>query len=120
MIEAFAILLVCQLVGEVAVTAWTLPVPGPVIGMVLLVVILVVLRRVPASLDSTAQGLLRHLSLLFVPAAVGVMAHVARLQQEWLAISVALLVSTVLTIAVTATVFRLVAGRMKDEEDAGS
>ena len=56
-----------------------------------------------------AQTILRHLSLLFVPAGVGVMAHAARIESEWIAILVALLVSAVLTIAVTALVFRWVA-----------
>ena len=62
----------------------------------------------PDRLRQTAETLLQHLSLLFVPAGVGVMLHAARIQAEWPAIVAALVVSTLLTIAVSALVFRLV------------
>ena len=64
--------------GEIAVIAFGLPIPGPVVGMALLFVSLIVRGSVTEELGSTANGLLRHLSLLFVPAGVGVMAHLAR------------------------------------------
>ncbi|NEV63264.1 CidA/LrgA family protein [Thiorhodococcus minor] len=96
-----ALLLVCQLVGE-SVVVWTgLPVPGPVVGMALLFVGLALYGRVPEGLGRVVDGLLSHLSLLFVPAGVGVILHIAMLREEWLAVSVALLLSTLLTIVVT-------------------
>jgi holin-like protein len=106
---ALAVLLVCQLAGEVLARALALPVPGPVIGMALLLAALAIRRGIPAELQDTAQGLLRHLSLLFVPAGVGIMLHLARIRSEWLAIIAALVISSLLTLAVTALVFRLVA-----------
>lgn len=109
MLDALAILLLCQLAGEVVVRALALPVPGPVLGMTMLFVGLAVRRQVPEPLRETAQGLLAHLSLLFVPAGVGVMLHLARIRAEWLAILAGLIGSTLLTLAVTAFVFRLVA-----------
>jgi holin-like protein len=111
MLEALATLLVFQTVGEVLSYLLRLPVPGPVLGMALLLVLL--LAR-PATLDRlrpTSLELLRHLSLLFVPAGVGVMLHVARIGKEWLPIVVALLVSTALAIAVTALVVTWTARR---------
>jgi holin-like protein len=60
----------------------------------------------PDDLRDTSSSLLRHLSLLFVPAGVGVMAHLDRLADEWLPIAVSLLFSTLMTIAVTAIVMR--------------
>jgi len=117
LIEALAALLVCQLAGE-AVVAWVaLPVPGPVLGMVFLLLFLAAMRRVPGDIGPVSQSLLGHLSLLFVPAAVGVVVHVDRLRAEWLPILVALLVSTILTIAVTAAVFRLVVRLTGGDED---
>lgn len=101
------VLLVCQLVGEVLVLALALPVPGPVVGMALLFGGLVARRRIPAGLDAVAGGLLRHLSLLFVPAGVGVMLHFDLVMREWLPLSVALLLSTGATIAVTGLAYRL-------------
>lgn len=102
MIPALATLLVFQLLGEVAVRLSAAPLPGPVVGLALLLLALV-LR--PAWLDAikpTAQGLLQHLSLLFVPAGVGVMQHLQRLGDEALAIGVALVVSTLVGLAVAA------------------
>ena len=64
-----------------------------------------------------ADGLLRHLSLLFVPAGVGVMLHAARLEAEWPAILAAILVSTALTIVVTVLVFRLAVRLAPSSED---
>jgi holin-like protein len=106
MLGAITLLLVYQLVGEVIALAFKLPVPGPVIGMLLLFLSLLARGSVPEGLRDTANGLLSHLSLLFVPAGTGVMVHLARVANEWVAISVALIGSTVLTIGVTALVMR--------------
>ena len=117
MISALAVLLVFQLLGEIAVRWSGAPAPGPVVGMALLFVSLIVRGSVTEDLSSTANGLLRHLSLLFVPAGVGVMAHLNRLANEWLPITVSLVLSTLLTIAVTAIVMRaLLARRAKDHQ----
>jgi holin-like protein len=106
MLAAITVLLVYQLIGETLVLALKLPVPGPVIGMLLLFLTLLVRGSVLESVRETAQGLLQHLSLLFVPAGVGVMIHFSRVFDEWLPILVSLVVSTVLTIAVTALTLR--------------
>jgi len=111
MLAAITVLLVYQLVGEVIVQVAGLPVPGPVVGMLLLFVSLVLRGGATARLQDTAQTLLSHLSLLFVPAGVGVMLHFRRLEAEWLPISVALVASTVITIGVTALVMRALQGR---------
>lgn len=96
------VLLVYQLVGEVISSALGLPLPGPVVGMGLLFLTLAIKGNLPDGLKQTAKGLLSHLSLLFVPAGVGVMMHLHLLADEWRVISVALVGSTVLTILVTA------------------
>jgi holin-like protein len=70
--------------------------------MVLLFLFLLIRGNIPKNLTITADGLLNHLSLLFVPAGVGITLHFRLVGDEWLQISVALIVSTVLTIAVTA------------------
>jgi holin-like protein len=101
MIGALTLLLLYQLAGEVIVQFFGLPVPGPVIGMALLFATLVVRGSVPEQVRTTATNLLQHLSLLFVPAGVGVMVHFSRLGAEWPAIVAALLVSTFVTLAVT-------------------
>lgn len=101
------LLLVCQLAGEIISVATGLPIPGPVIGMALLFFGLALHGTVPEGLQATAGGLLRHLALLFVPAGVGIMAHLSLLADEGWPILAAVLGSTVITIAVTAGLVQL-------------
>ncbi len=114
MLGAITLLLVYQLLGEVIVLVLALPVPGPVVGMLLLFASLALRGGAGAPLRDTANRLLSHLSLLFVPAGVGVMTHFARLGDEWLPIAAALVGSTVITIAVTALVMRALLRICKD------
>lgn len=93
----------CQLIGELIVVALGIAVPGPVIGMLLLFVGLLIRGSIPEGLENAANALLAHLSLLFVPAGVGIMLHAKLVGEQLLPISVSLVVSTVLTIAVTGT-----------------
>lgn len=99
MIPALAALLVFQLIGEALVRTLGVPVPGPVVGMALLLATLVLRPSLLGALKPTAQTLLQHLSLLFVPAGVGVMLHLQRLGDEALAIGVALVLSTLVGLA---------------------
>lgn len=102
MLPALTLLLVFQLVGEVLVRGLDVPIPGPVVGMAMLLAVLVIRNGPSEDLRGTANGLLQHLSLLFVPAGTGVMLHFSRLAEEWLPLLAALAVSTVLSIAVSA------------------
>jgi holin-like protein len=111
MLKSVTMLLIFQLIGEVAVRALTLPIPGPVIGMFLLYGMLSVRGSAPESLTRTANGLLSHLSLLYVPAGVGVMVHLALIKREWLAVLLTLVVSTALTLVITALTMRWLVAR---------
>lgn len=114
MLVALTQLLACQLLGEVIAKAFDLAIPGPVIGMGLLLGILLYREQVPESLNSTANGILAHLSLLFVPAGVGVVAHLAILGNEWQAILGSLIGSTVITVLVTGWVLQKMHRRRDD------
>lgn len=74
--------------------------------MFLLFITLLMLRKTPQSLDQSSSYLLKHLSLLFIPAGVGVVVHLQRIGSEWFAIVTTLLVSTLLGMAVTAWVMQ--------------
>lgn len=115
MLGYITLLLVCQLAGEVLARLAGWPIPGPVVGMAILFIGLILRGGLPKGLDATASGLLRHLSLLFVPAGSGVMLHAALLGREWLPISLALVVSTLLTIAVTGVVMQRLARAPEDQ-----
>ncbi len=101
-LNGLTLLLIYQLVGEITVLYLKLPVPGPVMGMVLLFITLLIRRGTPDSLATASGNLLSHLSLLFVPAGVGMMVHFERIGNEWLPISVAILLSAIITFATTA------------------
>lgn len=105
-IRTFATLLVFQTLGEGLAYAFSLPVPGPVIGMLLLFCYLLARRGAAEQLAPVSLEFLKHLSLLFVPAGVGIMAHAHRVAAEWLPITVALLLSTVVSLTVTAFTLR--------------
>ena len=80
--------------------------PGPVLGLLLLLGILALRGGPDEAMRSTSTGLLRHLSLLFVPAGVGVITQLDALGRDWLAITVAIVASTALGLAVTALVMQ--------------
>ncbi len=111
MLSHITVLLLCQLAGEALARLSGLPVPGPIVGMVLLFVGLLIRGGLPEGMEKTANAFLSHLSLLFVPAGVGIMVHLQLLGREWLAISVALVLSTAATIAVTGWVAQILTRR---------
>ncbi len=108
LINGMTLLLIYQLAGEVSVRLLGLPVPGPVMGMVMLFLTLMIRGRVVKAVEPASSALLSHLSLLFVPAGVGLIVHFSRLGNEWLPIGVTLLLSTIITMAVTALVMQWV------------
>jgi len=95
-----------------------LPLPGPVVGMGLLLAWLCWRRQdVPAKLNLAATQLLQYLSLLFVPAGVGVILHLGRLQREWPAMLGSVLLGTLLSVGVAALLLQLLSsGRQKHHD----
>ena len=118
MIAALTQLLIFQLIGEIIARGLDLPVPGPVIGMALLFASLSLSGGPSETLQTTSQTLLSHLSLLFVPAGVGIIVHLSRVADEWPALLAALLVSTFVSMAVTALVMKALAHKPADPGSA--
>ena len=104
MLEYLILILICQLVGEIISWGAGLPVPGPVIGMVILFCILVLRRNTPKGLEEAGAFLLRNLPVLFVPAGVGVVTCLDLLMRSWVPIAAAVVIGTAMTIAVTGLV----------------
>lgn len=102
MIQGMLILLFCQLLGEWLMVALGAPIPGPVAGMLILWLGLLVYGKVPDALRLPAEGLIRHLSLLFIPAGVGLMVFAELLAAHWLVVLSSLLGSTLITLVLTA------------------
>jgi len=101
-LNGLTLLLIYQLSGEVIIRGFKVPIPGPVLGMALLFISLVLYKRVPEALDITSNALLSHLSLLFIPAGVGLMLYFDAIAKEWLPIIVTLIFSTLISMAVIA------------------
>lgn len=121
MLHALTAILCCQLVGEGVVAFTGLPVPGPVVGMVLLFLGLLLVGNVPTGLAQVGDGLLQNLSLLFVPAGVGVMLHLSTLREEAVPLTLALVISSAVGLVVTALAMRglsRLTGRTKGDGDA--
>jgi holin-like protein len=116
MIAALTQLLIFQLIGEIIARGLDLPVPGPVIGMLLLFLTLMARKGPKPELQSTSQNLLQHLSLLFIPAGTGVIVHMHRIAEEWLPLLLSLVISTGVTLAVTALVMQLFSARQPKGE----
>ncbi len=116
MLAALTLLLVFQLAGEVLAHSFALPIPGPVIGMALLFVALLLRGGPGENLRQTSGQLLQHLSLLFVPAGTGIVLYGERIAAEWLPLVVAMVASTLLAIIVTALLLQALARRRRDRE----
>jgi putative effector of murein hydrolase LrgA (UPF0299 family) len=104
-LRGLAWLLAMQSLGELLSRGLNLPFPGPVIGMLLLLLAL----RLPVVREpvaACADFLLSHLSLLFVPVGVGVMTHVGLLGQYGARMLAVIVLSTWIGLVVTVLVLR--------------
>ncbi|OSP53737.1 hypothetical protein BV911_16310 [Pseudoruegeria sp. SK021] len=120
MIQSFTLLLACQLIGEITVKSAGLPLPGPVLGMLVLVLLLALLPRLEQVVRPTLTGFLGHLSLLFVPAGVGIIGHLGRFGSDGPAMVLALVGSTALTLVVTVFTFIGVSRLVQDRGERAS
>lgn len=102
MLFGFVVLMGCWLAGEALVSVLSLPLPGNVAGMLLLLIGVLVRRGVEKRTAETGGTLLSHMALLFVPAGVGLMEHGRLFAEEGMAMLLVLLLSTAITIVVTA------------------
>ena len=106
MIRGLVQILLFQGLGEIISKLLGLPIPGPVIGLVLLLATLLMRRRIDADLDLVATAFTQHLGLLFIPAAVGVVMFVPQLADHGLTIAVILLISVATSVAVSALILK--------------
>ena len=125
MLASLGLILLCQLTGEAVVRGLGLPLPGPVLGLLLLLILLLardrfaLLARGPlgnGGVESASKGLLAHLSLLFVPAGVGVVQELDLLASHGIAIVLVLAFSVVITLLATVLTFRLVSRLLKQQD----
>jgi holin-like protein len=107
MIEGLVQLFLWQGLGELA-SKFLLPnIPGPVLGLLFLLAYLFIKNDINAPLAMVADTFRQHLGLLFIPASVGVILFLPDLKTHALAVSLALIVSVVLAIGVTAVALKI-------------
>lgn len=120
MIASLGLILLCQLLGEALVRAVTLPLPGPVLGLMLLLALLLLRDRIKllsigplgnGGVEGASRAMLAHLSLLFVPAGVGVVQQLDLVAAHGIAIALVLAGSVLITLVVTVAAF-VVAARL--------
>jgi holin-like protein len=116
MLAGLTLVFACQLAGELLVRLLGIPVPGPVVGMVILLAGLVI-GGVPEGLRKVGTGLLTYLPLFFVPAGVGLVTHGTRLRADWLPLAAGIVISTLATMLVVGLMMQRLAGR--GDDDAG-
>ena len=123
MLGAIFLIFLFQLIGEATQKYFALPVPGPVIGLVLMLVCLLWSKRIDVpfvagfrcKLVTTSQQLIGYLSLLFVPIGVGVIMHLKLLETQLAQIIGVVTIGTITTIVLTAFIFLKAGGAIKDE-----
>ncbi|MEX0504575.1 CidA/LrgA family protein [Alphaproteobacteria bacterium LSUCC0719] len=123
MLGAIFLIFLFQLIGEATQKYFALPVPGPVIGLVLMLVCLLWSKRIDVpfvadlrcKLVTTSQQLIGYLSLLFVPIGVGVIMHLKLLETQLAQIIGVITIGTITTIVFTAFIFLKAGGAIKDE-----
>lgn len=110
MIAGLVQILLFQGLGELLSRLALPAIPGPVLGLAALLLFLGLRRQVDDSLAGVADAFSRHLGLLFVPAAVGVVLFLPQLRANVLGLALVLIVSVALTLAVSALVLRVLGG----------
>lgn len=106
MIAGLVILLSFQILGNIAEMYFHIPVPGSVIGMFLLLLALISFDKLATYVRPISLILISYLAVLFVPAGVGIILHIERIKNEAFPIGISLVLSTVITIAVTGLVIK--------------
>ncbi|MDB5800270.1 MAG: LrgA family protein [Rhodocyclales bacterium] len=114
-LTGFVGLMAYWFIGELLVNLLGVSLPGPVAGMLLLLGVSLLRQRVAPSVAQASHGLLAHLSLLFVPAGVGIMSQAALLAEHGFGMLATLVLSTAVTVAITGLTLKFLLARRKPE-----
>ncbi len=114
LINGLIIIIGLLFAGDIVSTAFDLPIPGSVIGMLALLIILITRKSIPKSIGMTSDNLVKYIGLLFVPAGAGVSLYLDLIVQQWPVIILASFTSTILTFLVCSMTFKGI--RQTDEQ----
>ena len=99
MLKGIITLLVFQFLGECFVKIFSLLIPGPVIGMIFLLIFLILRKGSFPSLDTAIATHLKYLPLIFIPTAMGIITQFDIIAKEFWAILTSLVIGTILALA---------------------
>lgn len=92
-----------------------LPIPGTILGMIILLVALLSGVLKLEQIENVSQFFLDHLTFLFIPGGVGLIASLGLIKDQWLPILIVIILTTALVIAGTGFTVQLLKGRGKEE-----
>ena len=112
MLNSIFLILFFQLVGEFIQKFLEISIPGPVVGLFLLLTILLFIKKshykIPVNFEinliNSSENLLIYLPLLFIPVGVGVVMHLSLLEENVVPVMLVIIIGTLLTLALTAFV----------------
>ena len=121
MLKSIFIIFLFQLIGETIQKYFDLTIPGPVIGLILLLITLILLKdtkniyikNTKEEISSTSNYITSYLSLLFVPIGVGVVMHLSYLEKNYIPVLAVIFISTTLTIGFTALLMEKINNHLK-------
>ena len=121
MLKSIFIIFLFQLIGETIQKYFDLTIPGPVIGLILLLITLIALKgtkniyikNTKEEISSTSNYITSYLSLLFVPIGVGVVMHLSYLEKNYIPVLAVIFISTILTIGFTALLMEKINNHLK-------
>ena len=112
MLNSIFIILLFQLIGEFIQKFFELSIPGPVIGLIFLLSVMLIIKKInkqdtgfETKLVNSAENLLTYLPLLFIPVGVGVVMHLSLLEENLVPVILVIIIGTLLTLALTGFVF---------------
>jgi len=105
-LAGFIILVLFQFAGEWIKTQWQLVLPGPIIGMLMLFICLLIFQGIPKPLLLAAPLLIRYLAIMFLPAAAGIFFLGDAIKSQWFAIIAAIVIGTLLSLVFNGIVMK--------------
>lgn len=102
-----ATVLAAAFVGDVLARVSGLPIPGPALGMAILMLFIALGGGRNAEVETLFDRIAPHMSIVFIPPAAGFISSLDLIAQHWLSVVVAVGVGTILAIAAAGLAFQL-------------
>lgn len=106
-LRQLCIILLILSLGEILQLRFNIPVPGTILGMIILLFLLMIKVVKLKNIDSISTTLLNNFALFFVPANVGIMVYFEQVKVVWVKLLIVIIISTIVVMAVTGLTVQL-------------